>query len=388
MQKNDTRIQVLVVDDSALMRNIVGKIIDAVPDMVTVGKAMNGEFALEKIERLNPDVIVLDIEMPVMNGIEFLKERRKRGINIPVVILSSVAERGARITMEALSLGASDFITKPSGSVSRDIHTVGNQIIALVRGLGERYRNSRGLNVAPPVENQALDGVELQTAEQKAQALPSPPTVSRTRVSAPPRKPRTSPGPLEIIAIGISTGGPNALRKFMAELTPDIGVPIVIVQHMPAGFTWEFAQSLNRICKLEVKEASEGELLKPGRVLVAPGNYHLTVEKRALAAIVHVNQDPPRNGHRPSADVLFASVAREYGNRALGIIMTGMGRDGAMEIGSLYEAGGITLGQDEASSVVYGMPRAAFENGYLHRQVPLSEIASAIVEIAAKYRAK
>ena len=393
----EERIQVLVVDDSALMRNLVGKIVDNENDLFTIGKAMNGEFALEKIDRLKPDVIVLDLEMPVMGGIDFLRERKERGIEIPVIILSSVAERGAKITMEALSLGAADFVTKPSGSVSHDIQTVGSQLVALLRGYGGRYRRQRGFSVQKPAPGPIAPSAETPDTripggfaarhETGTESATGTPTISAPAGhTAPKRTPRSQPGPLEVIAIGISTGGPNALRKLLAELNEDIGVPIVVVQHMPAGFTAEFARSLDRVCALEVREAAEGDLMKPGRVLIAPGNYHVTVDKRSLAAIVHVHQQEPRNGHRPSADVLFESVAREFGNRAMGIIMTGMGRDGAQEIGSIYEAGGVTVGQDEMSSVVYGMPRVAFENGYLHRQVSLEEMSTVITETVAQYR--
>jgi two-component system chemotaxis response regulator CheB len=189
-----------------------------------------------------------------------------------------------------------------------------------------------------------------------------------------------------LIVIGISTGGPNALRKLFATLPADIGAPIVVVQHMPAGFTSEFAKSLDRVSALDIKEAAEGDLLKAGRVLIAPGDYHITVERRKLAGIVHLNQEPACNGHRPSAGVLFKSAAAAYGNGALAVIMTGMGRDGAYEIGDIYEAGGITIGQDEESSVVYGKPRVAYESGYLHRQAALGEMSSVLAEVAAPLR--
>jgi two-component system chemotaxis response regulator CheB len=187
---------------------------------------------------------------------------------------------------------------------------------------------------------------------------------------------------VEIIAIGISTGGPNALREVFSALDPDLVQPIVVVQHMPAGFTAEFAKSLDKICPLDVKEAEEGDLIKPGRILIAPGNFHIEVEKRSLAGIVHITDAPHVNSHRPSADVLFASVAKHYGNRALGVIMTGMGNDGARELGSILREGGQTLGQDEASAVVYGMPKVAWELGHVQQQVGLADMAKAICRIA------
>jgi two-component system chemotaxis response regulator CheB len=401
-------IGVLVVDDSALMRNLVSRIVNSAQDLTVLGTAMNGAFALEKIPRLKPDVIVLDLEMPEMTGIQFLEERSKREIDIPVVILSSVARKGAKITMDALALGASDFITKPSGSVSHDIHVVGDQLIEMLRGYGGNYRRNRGKQIPEPPPDHAIrtprhaqdtppsdEPVSTETLERAAdrvdhrppEAAPSPRTAATpTPTSAPPRTPKTAPGALELIVIGISTGGPNALRKLFATLPADIGAPIVVVQHMPAGFTSEFANSLNRVSALDIKEAAEGDLLKSGRVLIAPGDYHITVERRKLAGIVHLNQEPACNGHRPSAGVLFRSAAAAYGNGVLAVIMTGMGRDGAYEIGDIYEAGGVTIGQDEESSVVYGMPRVAHESGYLHRQAALDEMSAVLAEVAAPLR--
>ena len=185
-------------------------------------------------------------------------------------------------------------------------------------------------------------------------------------------------GKLEIIGIGISTGGPNALREVFAALSPSINVPIVVVQHMPAGFTAEFADSLNNICPLEVKEATDGDILKPGRVIIAPGNHHIIVERRSLASIIRVIDTEQRNGHRPSVDVLFESIAKTYQNHALGIIMTGMGRDGAAQLAEMRRLGARTIGQDEESSVVYGMPKVAFELGAVEHQLPLNKIADAI----------
>ncbi|MBN1520124.1 MAG: chemotaxis response regulator protein-glutamate methylesterase [Spirochaetales bacterium] len=370
-------ISVLVVDDSALMRNLVSRIVESTPGLTVADRAMNGVFALQKIPRCNPDVIVLDIEMPQMNGIEFLKERKKLGIDIPVVILSSVAKRGAQITMEALALGAADFITKPSGSVSSDIHTVAGDLARLLVAYGSQYRKVKGKE--PPHYN----------FEAPEQLFDVPLPDARPRPAAPTReKPvrRRDAGPTELIAIGISTGGPNALRDVFSNIDPGLAQPVVVVQHMPAGFTEEFASSLDRICPLDVKEAAEGDILRPGRVLIAPGDWHITVEKRALAGVVHLSQDPTENGHRPSADVLFRSVASEYGNRSMAVIMTGMGKDGAREMGTIFREGGITLGQDEASSVVYGMPKVAFELGHVMEQVPLSLMARRISELAAERR--
>jgi two-component system chemotaxis response regulator CheB len=360
---------VLVVDDSALMRNLVGRIFEHDPQTMLAGKAMNGKFALQKLESLQPEVIILDLEMPEMNGIEFLSERKKRGIDIPVVVLSSVAHSGAKITMEALALGAAAFVLKPSGSVSPDIAVVADELLQLVKSLGAAHRDKYGEPDRPVL----------------AKAPPPKPVQKRVQ-PAPVQRPSISAGPIDVVAIGISTGGPNALRKVFAQLPGDLPAAVLIVQHMPPGFTAEFAKSLDRVSQFSVKEAEEGDEILPGHALVAPGNFHLSVVKRGAKIVAHVSQEPARNGHRPSADVLFESVAKHYGNRGLGVIMTGMGKDGAQELGSILKAGGLTLGQNEESSVVYGMPRVAFELGHVETQVSLPETADAITRLVHEHR--
>lgn len=375
-------ISVLIVDDSALMRNLISKIVESVPGLRVAEKAMNGSFALEKIPRVKPDIMVLDLEMPEMNGIEFLKERKRLGIDIPVVILSSLARKGAEITMEALALGASDFITKPSGSISEDIASIGQHLASTLLAYGGEYRRRKG-GETPVFPEEEINRI-FHSRESAISRLPER-TVA-TSLSKPLKAEKIVPlrktGSIELIAIGISTGGPNALREVFAALDPDLRQSILVVQHMPAGFTAEFAKSLDRICPLEVKEAAEGDLIKPGRILIAPGNFHIEAEKRSLAGIVHISDAPHVNSHRPSADVLFASVAKHYGNHAMGVIMTGMGSDGARELGSILKEGGITLGQDEASCVVYGMPKVAWELGHVQQQVGLGDMAKTICRLA------
>jgi two-component system chemotaxis response regulator CheB len=370
-------VSVLIVDDSALMRNIIGHMITDAPGLVIADKAMNGRFALDKIPRVNPDIIVLDLEMPEMNGIEFLRERKKRDIKIPVVILSSIAAKGAEVTMEALSLGASDFIQKPSGPESADVHIVKDQLIEKLLGYGSAFRRSQGKKVLAPTEfapKTVKPGQDFLTRMSGGPGVTEP--------AKPPTQVR-KPAKTEIIAIGISTGGPDALRVVFSQLDADLKIPIVVVQHMPPGFTNEFAKSLDRICPLDVKEAEDGDAIQPGRILIAQGNKHLEVEKKSInPAVVRLSDDPLVSGHRPSADVLFASVAMAYQNHALGVIMTGMGRDGAQQLGTIYQQGGITVGQDEASAVVYGMPRVAFELGNVMEQVSLQKMARRICDIA------
>ncbi len=364
-------VSVLVCDDSALMRNLLGRIIDGAEGLELAGKAMNGRFLLEKIPSLKPDIILLDLEMPEMNGIEFLKERRKRGIDIPVVILSSIAKRGARITMEALNLGASDFILKPSGSISEDIHEIRDHIVETLLAYGRRYKAKGGESVFS-VKSDNLPKAEVKVSKKEAE-----PEI-KTKAPEPVESKREKKGNVELVALGISTGGPNALRHLLVDIAPDLPVPMLIVQHMPAGFTSEFAKSLDKICPLSVKEGADGDVLSPGRVFIAPGGFHIEVEKKRLASVLRVTSKDLKNGHRPSVGVLFDSVAENFGGNVLAVIMTGMGKDGADEIGSIWKKGGITVAQDKESSVVYGMPKVATENGFIDYVVSLDDMAATI----------
>ncbi len=390
-------IQVLVCDDSALMRNLISRIIDGTEGLKVAGTAMNGKFCLQKIPSLQPDIIVLDIEMPEMTGVQFLEERKKQGIDIPVIILSSIATKGAAVTMQCLELGASDFITKPSGSTSSNISSVGSDLIEAVASYGRRYAMRKGKDI-PPIDFYMQQAKQkeskptiLNTARPDSSRSPSAAQVSPKPIFSPPSsfssttkkepaviEPLRKPGSIDIVAIGISTGGPNALREVFAKIDPKFPKPILVVQHMPAGFTKEFAASLNRICPLEVKEAEEGDLIHPGQIYIAPGDFHIVVEKSTLCNVIHLSKEDPRNGHRPSADVLFESVAKIYQNRALGVIMTGMGRDGAVQLAEMRKQGAWTLGQDEKTAIVYGMPKVAFELGAVQKQVPLEDMANEI----------
>lgn len=372
----DNPISVLIVDDSALIRNLVSKMFDDIPDIQVIGKAMNGRFALQKLETMNPDIIILDLEMPEMNGIEFLKERKKRGIKIPVVILSSIARKGARITIKALSLGASDFVLKPSGSASGDIYKTKDLLVELIRIYGRQFKKETAGETGRA--NRASFS-RLQPSPQPAEVKQPATRQVETRLTTEPGMPlERSSLPVEIIAIGISTGGPNALRQLFPRIKSDLSVPILVVQHMPAGFTEEFAKSLDQISPLEIKEAEDGDIIKAGRILIAPGSKHLEILDKPLAKIIKLSGKPEVNGHRPSADVLFASIFQAYGGRSLAIIMTGMGRDGVKGIGAIYRAGGLTIAQDEASCIVFGMPRVAIDKGYIHKVVPLGKMAEII----------
>lgn len=391
-------IDVLVCDDSALMRNVISRVIDSTPGMRVAEKAMNGQLLIEKLKFITPDVIILDIEMPVMTGIEYLRYRKEHGGNIPVIILSSIAEKGAAVTVEALELGASDFITKPNGSVSMDINAVADRLIEMIASYGGASARAKGKNVYSYeyYENYKKEkAIERKLAESLPDNKKAEVQLVRPKPVFPPpdfkfeRKqpavitPLNHGGKIEMIAIGISTGGPNALREVFKDIDPHLKQPVLVVQHMPAGFTKEFAASLDRICPLTVSEAIDGEEIKSGHVYIAPGNYHICVERSGYGSyILRTNQDPQRNGHRPSADVLFESVGKVFGNRALGVIMTGMGKDGAVELAEMRKLGSWTLGQDEKSSIVYGMPRVAYELGAVQKQVSLDDMASEISRVA------
>ena len=403
-------IKVLVVDDSAFMRNIISKIIESTPGLLAVGKAMNGKFALEKIPLVNPDIIVLDIEMPEMNGIEFLKERKRRNIDIPVIVLSSIAQEGAAVTMQCLSLGASDFLTKPSAGAN-DLGELAKNLSELLVSYGGQYKRTKCVQskrnfVQNKTDSNFITDKKREVVSSFSEKRPTSISVSSDKTPETPDStnrpfsfsnnqekkeipeivPLREPGKIEVIAIGISTGGPNALREVFAKIDPNLAQPILVVQHMPAGFTAEFANSLNQICPLEVKEAKDGDLVKPGRILIAPGSMHMLVEQRSLATIVRLSDAPLCNGHRPSVDILFESVAKCYQNKALGVIMTGMGRDGALQLAEMRKQGAWTLGQDEESSIVYGMPKVAYEYGGVQRQVSLSDMADAISKLARDNR--
>ena len=393
-------ISVMICDDSALMRNLIGRIVDETTGMTVCGKAENGQDLIEKLKTIKPDVILLDIEMPVMTGLQFLRKRQELHLDVPVVILSSVATEGAAVTIECLELGASDFITKPGSSVTLKIGDVTNEIIEYIASYGGAYAIMHGKKIPEPeffthqiklkeAERFVIKKKGEETAKAvsitKADVVPS--TWFQPKVKEPVViKPEREGGKIEIIAIGISTGGPNALRDVFKAIDPNIKQPILVVQHMPAGFTAEFANSLNNICPLDVTEAKDGEPILGGHVYIAPGSYHMFVERKPLGNFIKLSQDEPRNGHRPSCDVLFESVANIYKNHALGGIMTGMGRDGAAQITEMRKKGAWTLGQNKDSSIVYGMPKVAFEMGGVQKQVALADMANEISTLAKEHQ--
>jgi two-component system chemotaxis response regulator CheB len=339
-------VRVLVVDDSALMRKLIPQILETDNSIQVVGTAMDGNFGLKKIEELRPQVITLDLEMPGMGGLDMLKEIMRRH-RIPVIVVSSHTTRGASVTLKALSLGAFDFVAKPS-DVSSRMQEIAQELISKIKAAAQ----SRGIAIHPEPD------IPMPRARAKGKAASRPPT--------------------KIIAIGISTGGPQSLHYLLAQLPSDFPGSIVVVQHMPEGFTDMFAKRLDECCALQVKEAQSGDLLLAGRVLICPGNRHLKVKRMPLGDVVVLSDDPRVNGHRPSADVMFKSVAEEFGTRAIGVIMTGMGEDGAQGLGLIKATGGTTIAQGEQSCIVFGMPKAAIERGHAMRVIELEAMASTL----------
>ncbi|HEX7524214.1 MAG TPA: chemotaxis response regulator protein-glutamate methylesterase [Candidatus Deferrimicrobium sp.] len=344
-------IRVLIVDDSAFMRNALTKMLSSDPEITVVGTAWNGLDAIEKVAELKPDLVTMDIEMPRMDGIEAL--RRIMATNpVPVIMVSSLTTEGARATLDALDLGAVDFVPKNLSDLSVNIVKVREILIEKVKQIGRQVPGRRRPSRPAP-----------------ASAAPAPlRSVYRTE-----RR-------IGIVAIATSTGGPKALQCVIPMLPKDLSVPVIIVQHMPPAFTGPFAQRLNEISGLTVKEAEEGEPLRPGIVLVAPGRGHLSVRKgRPGENVVAVSENRPDLIYRPSADVMMSSIAEMYPGRALGVILTGMGNDGEKGMRSIKSSGGRTIAQDEETCVVYGMPRAVVEAGLADKVVPLGEVAGEIV---------
>jgi two-component system chemotaxis response regulator CheB len=342
------RIRVLVVDDSALMRKLIPAILARDPQIEVVGTAMDGAFALKKIEELQPDVVTLDLEMPRMDGMETLRLIMRRAPT-PVILFSTHSKEGAYSTFKALALGAVDFVAKPQDAAAGNIDAIADQLIAKVK-IAKRA-GGRKLPPAVVSEDATLPG-------------------KGTRAQLPPSR---------VIAIGISTGGPNALQFVLSQLPADFPATILVVQHMPEGFTEMFARRLDECCPVEVHEAKSGDLLAAGRVLITPGNRHMMVRRMPRGDMVVLSDAPPVNGHRPSADVLFHSVAQEFGPTAVGLLMTGMGEDGAEGLGAIKNAGGMTIAQSEDTCVVSGMPRAAILKGYASKIIPLDGVAAHLI---------
>ncbi len=366
-RKKFKKIRVLVVDDSALMRKLIPLMLEKAPEIEVVATAVDGIFALRKTEKFKPDVVTLDMDMPRMDGLTTL-DHLVQEHNMPVVIVSSLTTRGAAITMKALEKGAMEVVSKPRAAISVNIQDIAQELI-------QKVRSVYGTTPLKLVPVRPIPKPEKEFEELQKKLLAKAPLLKMRR-------------PAAVVAIGISTGGPNALTYFLPKIPGDFPAALLIVQHMPAGFTEVFASRLNRLCQIEVKEAKDGDLVVPGRALVAPGGKHMKIKKMDFGTIVILSVSPPVNGHRPSVDVLFDSVSKEFRANTLGVIMTGMGDDGARGITGIKQAGGRTIAQDEETSVVFGMPKVAIEMGHIDRIVPLDNIAEAIVSYSLKTKEK
>ena len=349
----------LVVDDSVVVRRLVTSVLESDPGIRVAGTAANGSIALSKVQQLAPDAVTLDVEMPVMDGLATLKALRRTHPRLPVVMFSTLTERAATATLDALALGASDYVTKPAnvGSVQAGMASVRDQLIPKIKALcGQRAAPAAVAAPAPAVPHPAAPAGDL-------------------------------PARVDVLAVGASTGGPDALAALLPQLPADLPVPVVVTQHMPPVFTRLFAQRLDTASALAVKEAEDGDVLQPGLVLLAPGDRHLDLEAAGGQVRVRLSTAPPENYCRPAVDVMFRAVASAYGGRVLAVVLTGMGQDGARGADVLRRAGAEVLVQDAATSVVWGMPGAVATAGLAHRVLPLPAVAADVVSVLRRGRA-
>ncbi len=348
------RIRVLIVDDSVVVRRMLTEILSEDPAIEVVGVAANGAIAMAKIPQLCVDVVTLDVEMPDKSGLEVLAEIRKLHPGLDVVMFSALTEAAAKTTLDALALGATDYVAKPQGMASREAATeyVRAQLLPKIRTIGKAAVLAQGHLPDVPAT--------------------IPPSVRRY---VPAVVPPESSGRIEILAVGASTGGPNALATFFSQIPETFPVPIVIVQHMPPVFTKLFAHRLSASCPLQFHEAQGGETLQPGHAYLAPGDYHMRLYRDGVGTRTALEQGPPENSCRPAVDVLFRSVVAHYGGSTLGVILTGMGQDGLRGCQEIRKAGGQVVVQDEATSVVWGMPGYVSRAGLAHCTLPLNDLA-------------
>jgi two-component system, chemotaxis family, protein-glutamate methylesterase/glutaminase len=354
------KIRVLVVDDAVVFRRLVSEVLAGDPALEVVGTAPNGRIALARVPQVAPDLVVLDVEMPEMDGLATLAELRKLYPRLPVIMFSALTERGARATLDALALGAADYFTKPDSpnGVDGSLEVVRDELIPRIKAL---CRHVTAPTPAPP-------GGWDHGSEASGAAAPGTLALGER-------------GSARVLALGTSTGGPNALAAVLGRLPVDLPVPVVIVQHMPPMFTRLLAERLSAEFAIPVHEGTTGALLEPGRALIAPGDYHMVVSGNGPSFRVRLHQEAPENSCRPAVDVLFRSVAKAYGAHALAVVLTGMGQDGLRGCEAIRAAGGRVIVQDEASSVVWGMPGAVARAGLADRVLPLDSIADEILGI-------
>ena len=359
-------VRVLVADDSAAVRRLVSDTLSRSPGIQVVGSARNGREALTLLPQTRPDVILLDIEMPVMDGIQTLRQIRRHDKKTAVVIFSSVKNNSGAKAAEVKALGANEYVAKPvaAGNVDNAVRYIEAELIPRILHLGKR-------RLAAPLVTTRLEPQQhpAHVASRTTASLPTGGREGRQKNSA---------GPIDVVAIASSTGGPNALRDVLQALPQDLNVPVLIVQHMPKMFTKLLAERLNRSCRINVQQAYTGAVVRPGDVWIAPGDSHMIVERQGAEIKLATNDAPPENSCRPSADVLFRSVAHIFGGRSLAVILTGMGKDGLDGSRCMSKKGAFVIAQDERSSVVWGMPRAVTEAGVADKVMPLSDIGREI----------
>ncbi len=363
-----TRIRVLVVDDSVVVRRLVTDALSRDPEIEVVGFASNGRLSLAKVDQLAPDLITMDVEMPEMNGIEAVRALRRDRHTMPIIMFSTLTDRGASATLDALVAGASDYVTKPAnvGSVQAALAQVAEQLVPKIKALVPRHR----LSPAAP----------SAAAHPAAPARPAVPAVRPPVVT----RPEPARHPVRAVVLGSSTGGPEALSRVLGGLSGPPAVPILIVQHMPPVFTRQLAARLDRLGPATVVEAVDGQLPEPGHVYIAPGDHHLETRRVGGLLRLAITDGPPVNFCRPSVDVLFRSAVRDLGGEILAVVLTGMGADGRTGCEDVVAAGGTVVVQDEPTSVVWGMPGAVATAGLAHRVKPLGEIASTIESVLAR----
>lgn len=369
-------IKVIVVDDSALMRRVISDMINMEADMEVIEIAKNGSDLIDKITTNMPHVVTLDVEMPVMDGISALKELKKRGINIPVIMLSSISRRGTELTMECLEAGAFDFIPKPSGNISLDIGKVKDELVQKIR----LAYNKNSIIVSNNDKNNNLDKNNSITNNTFRESN----MVNETaNIQIKNNLKRNTNSKIDVVLIGASTGGPKALYTLVTALPENLGVPVLIVQHMPVGFTKAFADRLDQNSRIKVEEGKDLESIERDTVYIAPGGYHMEVGSDKK---IHLNTEPSIWGVRPAVDKLFISATKVYGGNILSVVLTGMGRDGAQGTIDVKKSGGVTISEDKSTCTIYGMPKVAFETGMVDEVLPITEIASEIVRIVKSNR--
>ena len=362
----------LVVDDAAVVRRLVMDALAADPDLEVVGAVENGRVALDRIPKLQPDIIVLDIEMPVMGGLETLVNIRRAYSRLPVIVFSSDTRPGAEATLDALWLGANDYVTKShAASPAQAVRHIHSELAPRIKALC--------MSVLAPHDEEANRRAKAGGPVRDAGSASRERAKSRGRARNRARM-QAAPAPVKIVAIGASTGGPSALATLLGALPADFPVPVVIVQHMPPLFTRFLADRLSARCALQIVEAKAGDLLRPGRAWIAPGDWHMTLERSGTDVCVRLDQGPAVNSCRPSVDTLFRSVADVYGTNAMGVILTGMGHDGLRGCERVAWSRGQLLAQDEASSVVWGMPGVVVRAGIADAVVPIGEMAAEILQ--------